>query len=320
MLLPSFASSVFPQVPRIPSGILEGFCYLTLVEDSHRDAARVQLQAFPTRAALTLFFEKDPDAKSRGFFSCKFTRPPGLGKFHTVVHVEPTAQHQSALTVEEILAIVPPFSVFGLDPTQVSSAAVPMAPAAPPTPDTGMYLTASGFPSRPQIKLFAKLTNDEHVVFSPTTNSTLRTMLLMFESARIEEVSMDFFVAHGKSNHVMLAVSTNSSTPSEFFAEPIFTRVGGSDLGPVERSWVLPPNSFGKEIRAASLGNPPPHFHFKAKGSSSFVAVVRVYLTLSLAGFGVIPAIDIGNSRIPVPATLASIQNNVGGYNLVSTD
>ena len=318
---------VFERLP--PSkidlqGVDEGFCYLDLIRPEYHAKARKLLDICPSRAALEHLSEiNDWLHDTTVTFTMKVSRPPGFPKLHYLLHVQRVNQGISALTAAEIIQTAPPFSLFGLDPAQATAAAATLPAVSQPfTPASQMYVNAGSYPTNPTLKFVAEFKPRSKLTFSPTANASLRAMLLLFESARIQKVQIDFFLDTGKNYRLDLAVDTSSTAPPTYFSAPVHTRVGGSDLGPVERSWTMPEAGFGTEIRATPLGNPPPHFHFYMHGGSGsdIVAYARIYMTISLAGSGVIPPINITTHQIPVPETQAMHHAISGDMKFIDTN
>jgi hypothetical protein len=294
------------------SGYDEGYCFLDFIREEYHALARIEFRNIATKSHLRLVFENHPEwyYNDERHFTMQLDRPTGFPKNHFLAHISISKQSDSALTAIEIIDNAPMWTIFGQgvnDPTNTTS--TPAALVQTSAPPSTMSLTAGPFNPTPTLKFIAEFTPRTTMTFSLTNNPSLRTMLLLFESARLVNLEMDVFLDTGKQLKLEIAVSTSSSKVDRLTQQPIYTRVGGSDLGPVERHWIMPEAGFGKELRAATLGNPPPHLHFKLSGGSGdeILATVRIYLTLALAGSGVVPPINLTTHQIPVVQTQASL-------------
>jgi len=289
--------------------LTDGTCYSVLFTDEHQTQLLHTLGNTPSQAFTRSFAEKHRDwVDVGGHYIVKIQRPTGYRTNHFLLHVERSNQHESAMTAWEVFDVAPPNSWFGLDTsalpgTQAVTAAARTAPS-------GMYINPVGYPTQPTFTLLLRLRSGSKQSLDLTTNDVLNTALMLFESARIQAIHMDIFLDTGKTILLHMAVTTSRAPPDDLSFAPIYVRAGGNDMQPVEKTWDMPENAFGQEIRALNLGNPPPQFHFKLSGGSGtgYIATIRMQITLLLGGYGILPAIDCTDTKLPTPATLGATQ------------
>jgi hypothetical protein len=146
--------------------------------------------------------------------------------------------------------------------------------------------------------LKAKVTG--RATFHPRSSSIVGAVTKYFESATLESARITVSVSGGSGVTACVGVGTGTipAGPDGFLALPQCVIFTGSADGLGTGEYVLPPDhSFGREIKAAALGNPDPSFFFCIDAPDSGVAMIRGVITIRVSGAGV-----------PVPFSLTSVK------------
>ena len=296
----------------------DGLCYLPLFEDSEQVGAQRQFGYSPDKAALLSAYLKNPARfTTKRTFTATIQRPPGFKMGYYLAHIEVSPPHISAMTVAELLHDLPSRCKVG-EMSQVDTTAMPV-PTQPSQPASTMQIRASPVNADMVYQLNLNLTDSETKLFSPTNDLSVRLQTARFESVTIENVFIEVELPAGSTSLCRLAVSPSTRTPTDMNAEPVRAVFTGSSQGVVIKSWTMPQNSFGKEIKAVAIGNPPMQFHFKGSNCSSTSPInVRIYLTVHETGRGVMPPIDVTTATATIPKTMGSMNVIKDAYNSIT--
>jgi len=154
--------------------------------------------------------------------------------------------------------------------------------------------------------MYAVLDKGKHlptVSWSPLTQPAFLIMLGVYESVRLESAEFNVSVSAGQNNSCWCAINNASSGAPQgegWYSCPVLKFIDGSDDGTVVSDFMLPAqHSFSKELRAASIGNDPPRFHFGYNGAAGGNAVVMGKFTVSVSGQKPMGALDANPEKPP---------------------
>jgi len=126
-------------------------------------------------------------------------------------------------------------------------------------------------------------------------------MFGIYESVRLESVDLTAILSTGTDVALWMAATENNVTltgTDQWLAAPLNTTICGASTGVVRGSFSLPVgHQFGKEIRAATVGNHGPAFHFNHQGPAGSSSRITGTVTVIVSGLAVIGHVNIG----PVP-------------------
>lgn len=125
------------------------------------------------------------------------------------------------------------------------------------------------------------------------TSGDIKTMMAPYESVKF--VSLAFSVeVTGQTGKLQFAAVTESDGPAsedDWFGATVFQRFSGNAHGDTYAEYSFPArHPFGLELKAVTLGNDPPYFFFRFKGSTGNSAAIRGKLVIRGGGHGIIPA------------------------------
>lgn len=307
-----------PQYEGLYGNCMSAYCYALLINEKHRAAIVNKWPPFVTRSTIEYLLTHHPEyANTSAFYKMTLSRPPGLKKGETLLHISITEQRESAMTYDEVLRHAPYGSIFGLDVSQ-PSVQTPDAPTQQTGPTETMFLRAPSAPDTVTLLLLVELASNKKYTFSPTLNEQLALVFLIYESVHLLDYYLDVELDQGKAHKFHFAVTTTQKDPQRYRSAPIYHSLYGSDLSGTKARITESSANFGKEIKAPALGNPPPHFHFHMQGgtSSDEILVVRMFATFKYAGRGVIPAINLTQKLLTLPQSLG----HVSGITSAPTD
>jgi len=269
-----------------------GFCYLELLSPSVRSAAAIAVGACPDVSALSEY------GLSGGLYEVQLTGP-------ALYHVtRSTGSH--GLTAGEVLTCIPSGCRVGAaagDKIVLTEAGLS---SLAPGPRTAFEILPDGQRTRLTLAMYAVLDKGKHlptVSWSPLTQPAFLIMLGVYESVRLESAEFNVSVSAGQNNSCWCAINNASSGAPQgegWYSCPVLKFIDGSDDGTVVSDFMLPAqHSFSKELRAASIGNDPPRFHFGYNGAAGGNAVVMGKFTVSVSGQKPMGALDANPEKPP---------------------
>lgn len=118
-------------------------------------------------------------------------------------------------------------------------------------------------------------------------------MMSPFETVKFVSLSFSVEVS-GQTGKLQFAATTSSDPPSsedDWIGATVFQRFSGNAHGDTYAEYVFPSrHPFGLELKATTLGNDPPNFYFRFKGSTGNTASLRGKLVIRGGGHGIIQA------------------------------
>lgn len=124
----------------------------------------------------------------------------------------------------------------------------------------------------------------------------IATMMAPFESVKFVSLSFSVEVS-GQTGKLQFAATTESDGPSsedDWIGATVFQRFSGNAHGDTYAEYVFPVrHPFGLELKATTLGNDPPNFFFRFKGSTGTSASLRGKLVIRGGGHGIIKAMRL---------------------------
>jgi hypothetical protein len=279
-----------PRVGPDISPFSPGFCYTHWIREDARDQAVSKLGFNPEGFALAdwLHVHRSVWTKTRCTVTYGARRLDDDLRAYVQVHIQPLS---SGLTVGQFLQLCLHDVRVGMDvqsPTGAHAAVegasvrnVPV-PAVAPVKKLPFYCMLSNTAGDA-----AKM----RCWLSPRNSNMLKNLTKFYESAVIEGFEMEATINGGADVTLFFGVSSGTSTPSGangFLTMPLCAVYSGTPDGAGRASYRLPSgHGFGTEVKAASLGNPDPTFHWLLEAADAANAVVRGFIMLRLAGHGV---------------------------------
>lgn len=140
-------------------------------------------------------------------------------------------------------------------------------------------------------------------IFDPKTRGRLHfdegvvsTLISVFESVHFVSLSFSVEIT-GQAGRLWFSATTSDATPATdraWLGSPVFQRFAGNAHGDTFAEYVFPStHPFGREVKAAVLGNAPPRFYFRFDGESGDSCSVRGKLVVRGGGRGIIDATTI---------------------------
>jgi hypothetical protein len=269
-----------------------GFCYLELLAPSARSAAAATAGACPDVSVLSAY------SLNSGLYDVQLTGP-------SLYHVSRSFGSRG-LTAGEVLACIPSGCRVG---AAVGDKMVLMEgglSSLAPGPRTGFEIFPDGQRTSLTLAMYAVLDKGKHlptVSWSPLLQPAFLIMLGIYESVRLESAEFNVSVSAGQGNSCWCAINNASSGAPQgegWCSCPVLKFIDGSDDGTVVSDFRLPAqHSFSKELRAASIGNDPPRFHFGYNGAAGGNAVVMGRFTVSVSGQKPMGALDANPEKTP---------------------
>jgi len=242
---------------------------------------------------------------------------PGTGFMpYTQAHVRVC---QGGFTAAEVLVRLSPDARLGMASAELDSL-LTLQKESQATQELSVFDVKPRSPgTRMTFGVYAKLSSDApsfswNVLGTPA----LALMLGIYESVRLESAEFNATLSTGVDTSLWIAATENTVTLSgtdQWLAAPINTTICGASTGVVRGKFTLPPDhQFGKEIRAATVGNHGPSFHFNHQGAAGSSSRITGSITVTVAGMAVIGHVNIG----PVAkgkSILQPVSDTVGRFN-----
>lgn len=260
---------------------VDGYCYLLAVPKKLHAFAAASLGWMPDAAAIVEFGETYGWSE-RGIEIApagdRYHMMPGTGKADVLLRNLPpdgkvgstqaTATRDSTVTVEE----------------------------------SSNHLEASigGSGTRFRIPIAGMLT---HAIGKHETSVTARALLnaaaigSYFESVSLLELSLTVSVVVGNSNTMVMVAFDSGLMPTDdvgWAMAPYSLFLTGNEAGGTTGVVELPPgHAFGRELKAASVGNAPPCVHVKVESDDTAKVIVRGHLLVEAVGVGMPGVVNI---------------------------
>jgi len=163
-------------------------------------------------------------------------------------------------------------------------------------PATTMYITPSDSSRLVTYPFYATLSmNSPTIHLSMKTDFGKSTMFALFESVRLLDLEFTIYLNAGVTKSVLYAIVATETEPSDYMNAPIMGITPGAAYGSSVVTVALPkPHSFGAELKAIALGNPPPSVFVKYTGGApsdkANDVLIRGHVKLIASGHGIISA------------------------------
>jgi len=135
-----------------------------------------------------------------------------------------------------------------------------------------------------------------HEIGKHETSVTARSFLTAagvgsyFESVTLLEMSLTVSVVVGNSNTTVMVAFDTGGMPTDYVGwamAPHCLFLTGNEQGGTTGVVELPPgHSFGRELKAASVGNPPPCVHARVESDDTARVVIRGHMLVEAKGVG----------------------------------
>lgn len=284
---------------RLGATNVNGFCYLQLFREDHRDRIGRKLGENPWAAEVAAALLAEPGIWYPGSFTFSVTsRHSAEGQSFLQGHVEPDADGvpiRHLLTyLSGILRLGATSDINALANLQLQDE-ITTKPTLFPTKPVG------GGPGLEMVyNVYGQLNKTDNVlVWMPMEHNVFSWLFGAFESVRIMEARFTIQMSTGAANSLLCAIcgpSVDLNVPSDWYAAPVNTEVHGSDQGYVTSTFDLPqPHPFETEIRSPDpTGNPTPSFRFNFAGVAGGKVMIKGMIKVKVNGQAVLGHIDIG--------------------------
>lgn len=295
-----------------------GFCYLEMLLPFVRGMASAELGRNPRFGDVVSFVERGGGCWSGASFTLSQRRVYSGASLapHVQAHVEVSG---AGLTAAEVVSRLSSDARLGMASAELDSL-LTLQKESQATEEASVFdVRPRTTGTRMTFGVYAKL-NSETPSFSWNVLGTpaLALMLGIYESVRLESAEFSATLSTGIDTCLWVAATENTVTLSgtdQWLAAPINTTICGASTGVVRGKFTLPPNhQFGKEIRAATVGNHGPSFHFNHQGAAGSSSRITGSITVTVAGLAVIGHVNIG----PVAkgkSVLQPVSDTVGRFN-----
>jgi len=330
---PPMGGPISVPVNDVPAGIAlpgpfgggvgkRGWCYLALLDvECHQQA--IQTLGFnPVFEDFVRFASRGDGRWSEDTFALTqvIQDNSDQGCSSIQAHVEPVA---GGLSVFDVVQRLPLRARLGMATSELESLLTMQTEAQSAD-------SPSVFDVKPKIA-GTSMTFGVYAKLSPETSSfswnllgtpALALMFGIYESVRLESADFVATVSTGVDTSLWIAATENTVTLSgtdQWLAAPLNITICGASTGVVRGKFSLPRNhQFGKELRAATVGNHGPSFHFNHQGAAGSSSRVTGSVTVTVSGLAIIGHVNIGpvakgkSVLQPVSDTVARFNASLG--------